>query len=112
MKDRQTIKDEFERDGFVLIPGFLSEDEVNEINQNFNRVIHEVVPLMSDNHVFYEGAASPNTLKQLIDIQAYDSFFNETLTKSKFSEIAEFLLADQVKGKTLEYFNKPAKIGK
>ena len=112
MKDKQTIKREFQQDGYVLIPGFLSQEEVTEISKNFNRVIDEVVPKMPSNIVFYEGTESPETLKQLIDLHVHDSFFNEVLTQSKFKDIAEFLLDDEVIGKTLEYFNKPAKIGK
>jgi phytanoyl-CoA hydroxylase len=112
MKDRQIIKKEFQDNGYVLIPGFLSDVEVKEIKQNFDRVIADVVPKMPANNVFYEGAASPETLKQLIDIHVQDAFFLNVLSNSKFKEIAEFLLDDEVIGKNLEYFNKPAKIGK
>jgi phytanoyl-CoA hydroxylase len=112
MENKIAIKRKFETDGYVLIPSFLSEEEVQEITQHFNRVIKEVVPMMPKNQVFYEGEATPGTLKQLIDLQEHDSFFEEVLTKSKFSEIAAYLLDDEVIGKTLEYFNKPAQIGK
>ena len=112
MENKIAIKTKFETDGYVLIPGFLSEKEVQEITWNFNRVIRDIVPAMPDNKVFYEGEASQDTLKQLIDIQEFDAFFDEILIKSKFSEIASYLLSDEVIGKTLEYFNKPPKVGK
>lgn len=112
MKDQKTIKNEFQRDGYVFIPGFLSTDEVDKIRNNFDRVIDQVVPEMPEKHVFYEDKDDASSLKQLIDLHEYDSFFNEVLTDSKFKEMAEFLLDDKVIGKNLEYFNKPPLIGK
>jgi phytanoyl-CoA hydroxylase len=110
--DRKTIKETFEREGYVLIPGFLSAGEVTEIIQNFERVIAQVTPGMPNEKVFFEDETDSSTLKQLIDIHQYDPFFNAVLNKGKFKEIAGFLLADEVVGKTLEYFNKPPRIGK
>jgi len=110
--DRKTIKETFERDGYVLIPRFLDRGEVDEIIQNFERVIKHVTPNMPTEKVFFEDKNDSSTLKQLIDIHQYDPFFNYILNKGKFKDIAAFLLDDKVIGKTLEYFNKPPRIGK
>lgn len=110
--DIKTIKETFEREGYVLIPGFLDIHEVTEIIQNFERVIAQVTPGMPREKVFFEDETDPSTLKQLIDIDRYDTFFSDILNKSKFKDIASFLLEDEVVGKTLEYFNKPPLIGK
>lgn len=112
MKDSKVLKEEFQKDGYVFIPGFLSADEVKIIRQNVNRVIDEIVPTMPSNLVMYEDKEDPSTLKQLIDIHAYDPFFNDILTNSKFKDLAELFLEERVIGKTLEYFNKPPLIGK
>lgn len=106
------VKKRFNEDGYVFLPGFLSQEEVNSIKKNFNRVIDSVVPEMPETKVFYEEKGDPATLKQLIDLQVYDSFFNEVLTNSKFKELAVLLLGEEVVGKNLEYFNKPPLIGK
>lgn len=106
------IKSKFQEDGYVLIPNFLTAQEVEEMRKNFNRVIKDIVPHMPSKDVFYEGEETPETLKQLIDLHEHDSYFNEVLTNGKFKDIAELLLEDKVIGKNLEYFNKPAKIGK
>ncbi|MEN0095627.1 MAG: phytanoyl-CoA dioxygenase family protein [Pedobacter sp.] len=106
------IKSDFERDGFVRIPNFLSKAEVAEIGKNFNRIIEDVVPAMPREAVFYEGETSKDTLKQLIDIHKHDPYFDGILKQGKFKAIAEWLLDDEVVGKTLEYFNKPPLIGK
>jgi phytanoyl-CoA hydroxylase len=112
MKTKDAIKAEFQENGYVFIPGFLTEDEVAGISQNFNRVIKDVIPGMSEGKVFYEDKTNPDTLKQVMDIHAHDAFFSDVLSKSKFTQLAEFLLEDKVIGKNLEYFNKPPLIGK
>lgn len=43
---------------------------------------------------------------------AYDPYFNSLLGKSKFEIVAQLFLDDDVIGKEVEYFNKPARIGK
>ncbi|WP_119080738.1 phytanoyl-CoA dioxygenase family protein [Chitinophaga alhagiae] len=106
------IKETFQRDGYVLIPAFLDSDEVNEIIKNFERVIEQVTPNMPAEKMFFEDKDDPSTLKQLIDIHQYDQFFDNVLNKGKFKDIAALLLNDNVVGKTLEYFNKPPRIGK
>jgi phytanoyl-CoA hydroxylase len=113
MEHTKDLRENFIEDGYVFLPGFLSPAEAETMKRNFDRVIEEVVPTMPAKHVFYEGPQKDAaTLKQLIDIQEYDVFFKEKLSTGKFKDLAEFLLEDQVIGKTLEYFNKPPFIGK
>jgi phytanoyl-CoA hydroxylase len=106
------IKKDFDRDGYVFLPGFLSKDEVEKINHKMQAFIKDQVPSMPFNHVFYEDNNDPGTLKQLQDLHTYDPFFAGILTGSEFEKIAEVLLGEKVIGKNLEYFNKPPKIGK
>lgn len=110
--DTACFKKEFQQLGFAHVPGFLSKEELQEVIKHLSVVTRSTVSEMPSNCVFYEGKVSQSTLKQLIDINLYDPFFGEMLANSKFSEIAEFFLEDEVIGKTVEYFNKPPKIGK
>lgn len=110
--ENQDLKAQFLRDGYVFIPGFLSESEVNEMRANFNRLISDVVPDMPANRVYFEDKEDPSTLKQVMDIHEHDAFFEQVLNHSKFKQLAEMLLEDEVIGKNLEYFNKPSMIGK
>ena len=68
------LKESFQRDGYVFIPGFLTEKEVNEVNMRLDRFIGEKVPVMTPEHVFYEDKADTGTLKQLQDMNEYDPF--------------------------------------
>jgi phytanoyl-CoA hydroxylase len=108
----QEFKESFKRDGYVFIPGLFTKDEVDQINSMLEEFIRDKIPAMPPEHVFYEDKTNPGTLKQLQDIDRYDSFFHNILVGSRFEEIAEGLLEEKVVGKTLEYFNKPPKIGK
>lgn len=106
------LKIAFQRDGYVFIPGFLTGDEVNHVNDRLKKYIREAVPGMSPDHVFYEDKENAGTLKQLQDMNVYDPFFNEMLFDSRFEKVAELLLEEKAIGKTIEYFNKPPRIGK
>ncbi|RAJ94524.1 phytanoyl-CoA dioxygenase PhyH [Larkinella arboricola] len=108
----QALKESFRTDGYVFLPGFLSTEEVRELNESVKNFISEQVPVMPHEQVFYEDKDDPATLKQLIDMQKYNPYFDRMLNNSRFRQLAESLLEDAVLPKTLEYFNKPPKIGK
>ncbi|GAB3328117.1 phytanoyl-CoA dioxygenase family protein [Larkinella ripae] len=110
--DLQALKASFRTNGYVFLPGFLSAEEVRELNENVKNFIGTQVAGMPWNQIFYEDKADPTTLKQLIDMQKYDAYFDIMLNNSKFKQLAESLLEDEVVPKTLEYFNKPPRIGK
>ena len=110
--NNQSLKESFNENGYVFIPGFLTKEEVKEMNLKLKFFIDEKADSMPAGHVMYEDSIDKGTLKQMQDLNLYDPFFDKILTNSKFTEIAAFLLGEEVIGKTLEYFNKPTKIGK
>ena len=108
----EKLRESFQRDGYIFIPGFLSKEEVDEVNDKIEKFIREKVPAMAVGHVMYEDKSNAATLKQMQDLNLYDPYFEAMLSKSSFKEMAEMLLEEKVTGKTFEYFNKPPKIGK
>jgi len=110
--DIRYLKTSFDDDGYVFIPGFLSPEEVETLNGNVQRFISEKISNMPTNHFFYEDNKDPSTLKQMQDMERYDDFFKTLAVESKYEKIAQALLAEEVVCKTVEYFNKPPKIGK
>lgn len=110
--DPKLLKEIYQRDGYVVLRGFLSPDDVARVNDFLKKVITEKIPSMAANHVVYEDKNDKSTLKLMQDLHTYEPFFNELLFKSRFTEIAETLLDDRALGKTVEYFNKPPLIGK
>ncbi len=56
------LKSDFERDGYVFLPGFFSAGQIAEVNLKLQEFINEVVPGMPVNHVVYEDKENPETL--------------------------------------------------
>ena len=108
----QSLRYSFDKDGYVYIPGFLSPEEVQALNEHVQRFIKERIPVMSTGQYFYEDKNDVTTLKQMQDLEKYDPYFKTLAVDSKFETIAKALLDEDVICKTVEYFNKPPKIGK
>ena len=109
---RQPVKESFDRDGYVFLPGFLSAKEMTELNNELETFINEKVPSLPPEHAFYEDKGNVSTLKQLFELHTYHPYFKELLYQSKFRELAEIVLNEKVVAQNLEFFNKPPRIGK
>ncbi len=112
LSDFSAVKMDYDRDGYAYLPGFLSNDEIIKIKEELKKFIAQKVPDMPAGFVFYEDKNDPDTLKQLQDIHLHSEFFKGVLSGSKFEELAGVLLDDAPVARNLEYFNKPARIGK
>jgi phytanoyl-CoA hydroxylase len=100
------LKQEFDRCGYVVIPGFLSLDEVCELRRETERYILEVVPNTPGNDVYFEVKGQKDTLKQLVRMSQYDRYFEKLLESDRFTKLADLLLGKAV-GKNVLWFNKP-----
>lgn len=105
-------RQQFQELGYARIPSFINADEVALIHENLQRLISEVVPHLPDTEVFYEDKADKTSIKQIIRLYQHDDFFEQLCLKSRFFDLAEFLLGRPAVGRNMQYFNKPAKIGK
>ena len=110
--ESQELLARFETDGFVRLPGFLSAQQVAEAKDNLDRFIAERVPDLPPQHVFYEDKSRPETLKQLQNLHTYDPYFGQLTVGSRFEELATLLMLDRAVAQNLQYFNKPAGVGK
>jgi len=108
----ESYKSDFARDGFVIVRDFLSLQEVAELERNLSRYIGEIVPGLPPTDAFYETKGSPETLKQMQFMHNNDAFFDEFLRRNTYLELAEALLGMPAIAQGVEYFNKPAGIGK
>lgn len=102
----------FDADGFAALPGFVQGEALQELLQHVDHFIRDVVPTMPPEHVFYEDKTRPETLKQLQNLSGNDAWFENLFTSGLFRELAELLLKGPVIPQNLQYFNKPAGIGK
>lgn len=109
---QQTLRNEFREDGYVFLPGFLHQQEIQTVCEKVDDFIEHKVSSMPSEQVYYEDKSDRRTLKQLQQLFAYDGFFREMMFESRFERLASILLEDAVVGKNLQYFNKPPRIGK
>ncbi|MEZ5276520.1 MAG: phytanoyl-CoA dioxygenase family protein [Opitutaceae bacterium] len=105
------IKKDYDRDGYIHLPGFLNADEVRELLANLDRFVREVVPGLPKTDVFYEDKSQSTTLKQLIRINQHDGWFGRMMDDSDFTRLAELLLGRKTASRNMQYFNKPPRIG-
>jgi phytanoyl-CoA hydroxylase len=110
-RDTQGLRRDFERDGFVSLPSFLTPDEILEVNAETRRFIEGTVPTLPAEFVYHEDKDDPRTLKQVQRLQEHDRYFGSMMFGSRFERLARTLLGEGVVGKNMQYFNKPASIG-
>ncbi|MDG2468469.1 MAG: phytanoyl-CoA dioxygenase family protein [Pirellulaceae bacterium] len=109
---KPTLTDEFQRNGFIKIPGFLGNDELQALLDFVHRFILDAVQHLPREDVFFEEIDNPNSLKQIQRLFAHDPQFSKMLFGSRFEDLARTLLGNDVQGVNLQYFNKPPGIGK
>jgi phytanoyl-CoA hydroxylase len=106
-----TLRDDFRTDGYVALAGFLRGDELAELVANVERFIHDIVPTMPREGVFYEDRNDRASLKQIQHMASFDPWFHDLFTNSAFRDLAGHLLGGPVVPKNIQYFNKPPGIG-
>jgi phytanoyl-CoA hydroxylase len=107
-----TVKQTFDRDGFVVVPGFLVARQLAELQEQLGRYMKEVMPTLPSGSVLYEDKTRPETLKQLPLKTEIDAYFADLLNRGRFRELAEELLGGSVVPKNLQWLNKPPLVGK
>ena len=112
MLDTDQASEQFRRDGVVHLPGFLSRAEIDELDANLARYVADVVPTLPPTDAFYEVAGDRRALKQMQRITDHDAYFDEFRRRTKYVQLAELLLEGPVCSQGVEWFNKPAGIGK
>jgi phytanoyl-CoA hydroxylase len=100
------LKQELDRDGFVVIAHFLPADELRMLEENVARYIREVAPTLPETDAFYEDRARPETLKQLQRMDC-DPFFEAYSRSERWASMAESLLGEPAASHQPEWFNKP-----
>lgn len=102
----------YSEQGYLEVRHFVAGPLLDELIDNVDRFIREIVPGMSPEHAFYEDKSAADSLKQVQNMGDYDPWFHDLLTNGAFRKTAEKLLAGPVVPKNLQYFSKPAGVGR
>ncbi len=111
MTSLDTLREAFDRDGFVQIPGFLSAEEAGDLEAHVEAYIRDVAPTLPKSVAMYEDYSRPETLKQVAipyDENPYFLRFRER----RAADLARQLLRDEVVPRQTELFCKPPGVGK
>ena len=108
----QRQKKDFDEKGFTVLRQFFEPSEIVKLKSKINEYIEKIAPQLPEDKVFYEDNKNANSIKQLFDISDYDPFFQSVLNGSKVEEMAQILLGEKTSKGFVEYFNKPAGVGK
>jgi phytanoyl-CoA hydroxylase len=102
------VRADWERDGFVVLRGYVRPDEVAEIRANIDRYISDVVPGLPGKDVQYEDKSRPETMKQLQRMFQHDPYFEDLFRSPRFVGLGERLLGAALVPQNMQWFNKPA----
>lgn len=105
------LKQNFDRDGYVAIKGFLDKQQSLELISQTQRFINDVVPTIPTEEVYYEDKADKSTLKQVQKVYDFDDYYLKLATSTAVVSLAEELLGGPVELKNMQYFNKVPRIG-
>ena len=100
-------KSAYDREGFVVIRGFLDAPQLNVLKENLDRYIRDVVPGLTSADAFFEDRARPESLRQMHRLEQ-DPFFAAYQQHPLWRQAAETLLGEPARVPTgVEWFNKP-----
>jgi len=102
----QTHKESYDRDGYVVIPEFLSAQELAELKVNLDRYVSDVVPHRPDTDAFYQDRSQPETLRQMHRMEC-DPWFAEYSQHPRWLELGRTLTGEEGGSQSIEWFNKP-----
>ena len=100
------VQVDFDRDGYAILPGFLTGKALDGVCEALDRFIATTLPTLPPEHVFYEDKSRPETLKQIQRLFEYDDYFHGLMVDSPFQAVAEAMLKGPVVPKNMQYFNK------
>ena len=106
MRDFQ-YRERYDKDGYVVVPDFLSAEDFAALNHNLDRYIRDVVPTLPDRDAFYQDKSRPETLKQMERMGEYDPYFGRYVEHPRWNALARALLGEQFCFKDPQWFNKP-----
>ena len=108
----QALKADFDRDGFVVIRGFYTPQEAQDLFEQVERYITRIVPTLSVEYVFYEDKQKPETMMRLERMNEHDPFFDAMRQDERYRGLASTLLDDVAVPQQTEMFAKAPRIGK
>ncbi len=110
-KQTTDLAHSFQLNGYVFVPNFVTGADLARLTSTVDRYLREIAPQLPDTDVFYEDKTDRTTIKQMQHMHRHEPYFAEFL-QGRAARLAEVLLGEPVVPQGVEYFNKPARVGK
>lgn len=109
--DLQSIVRDFERDGFVVVRGVFSKEQVGGIDRELQSYISTVAPGLDAGEVYYEDSPQ-RPVKAMHGLNRHSEFFKNLRSDANLMKILRALWPDgQAIPENVSYFGKPARDG-
>ena len=108
----QRVKADFDRDGFAAIRGFLSPEQVAEMEERTAYYIEHLLPHMPPKAAFYEDRDDPASLFRLEKLDVRFAWADRMVHSERMMELAALLLEDTPVPQGCSMFGKAPRIGK
>ena len=109
--DRETIRDTYDADGFVILKQFLPQDALAEVDRALRNYIEQKVPSLPAMDVFCEDRPTRQQIRMLPRMNEHDDFFDGLFRSGPLRDLAAHLLGTDAVPKDVAYFNKLPRIG-
>lgn len=104
--DLDGLRESYDRDGFVIIRGLYSEEELGGLRAELDRYVRDVVPQLPKDQAFFDDYAKPETLRKMQSLHKHDPWFDTFLRTGPHLALLEYLLGEKVRPQAIEWFDK------
>lgn len=104
------LRNDFERDGFIVLEWFLTAEEMAEIESRIDAYIRDVVPSLPPGRVFREDGPD-GAIKSMSRMDEEDPYWSEFKHNPKILSLVSRVLGvpkGEIVCENLQYFGKPA----
>ncbi|XP_077978567.1 putative alpha-ketoglutarate-dependent hypophosphite dioxygenase [Glandiceps talaboti] len=105
--DQNKEKHWFDKQGYVKLVDFLSQQEVLSIERELSRFRKDVIPKIPPTMVFYEDKENQNSIIRLEKMMDHDEFFKDLAESPAFNGLADLLLGMDCEPNNVQFFSKP-----
>ena len=111
MQTYQALRETFQDQGFLHLPGFADPKGMERIEAEITRVVTDVVPGLAKNVAMYEDYDRPESLKQVNVPPDQSPNLAELGQSEQFLGLAQALLGEEARPQSIELFIKPPLLG-
>jgi len=102
----ENARENFQRDGYLVIRGFFNKRQTDGMLDNVKRYIREVVPTIEQEHVFMDETGNPDQIFRLEHMDMHDDWFDRLNHDDRITSLVRRLLMDEIVYQRVAMFGK------